>query len=78
MIREIIIPKKRDYVLSIPEEYLNRKVEILVLPMDNDQMKEKCDTHIDIVKMTSGILKDKKIDPLRWQRNIRADWDSRS
>ena len=34
MIREIIIPQTREYMLRIPGEYLNQKVEILVLPFN--------------------------------------------
>lgn len=34
MVREVIIPHERQYVLSIPPEYLHRAVEILVLPFD--------------------------------------------
>lgn len=34
MVREIVIPQTREYVLHIPGEYLNRQVEILVLPFD--------------------------------------------
>lgn len=36
MVREIVIPHERQYVLSIPPEYLHRTVEILVLPIDED------------------------------------------
>ena len=34
MVREIVIPHTREYVVRIPGEYLNRQVEILVLPFD--------------------------------------------
>ena len=34
MVREIVIPHAREYVVRIPGEYLNRQVEILVLPFD--------------------------------------------
>jgi hypothetical protein len=36
MLREVIIPHERRYVLSIPPEYLHRTVEILVLPFDEN------------------------------------------
>jgi hypothetical protein len=32
MLREIICPQIEEYMLHIPPEYLNKKVEILVLP----------------------------------------------
>lgn len=34
MLREIVIPQAREYVVRIPSEYLNRQVEILVRPFD--------------------------------------------
>ena len=35
MVRRIVIPHDRHYTISIPDEYLNRAVEILILPFDN-------------------------------------------
>ena len=77
MLREIIIPKQRDYTLNIPEEYLNKRVEILVLPLDDNYDEKKRDNNESIIKKTSGILKHKNIDPIQWQRNIRSEWDDR-
>ena len=34
LVREIVIPHACEYVVRIPGEYLNRQVEILVLPFD--------------------------------------------
>jgi hypothetical protein len=34
MVRKIVIPHNSHYTISIPDEYLNRTVEILVLPFD--------------------------------------------
>lgn len=75
MLREIIIPKKRDYVIEIPAEFLNKKVEILVLPIDNESVTEPVSDSYDIIKKTSGILKSRNIDPVEWQKSIRAEWD---
>ena len=33
MLRQIIKPAKRQLTIKIPEEYINRKIEILVLPL---------------------------------------------
>ena len=33
MLREIVTPTKREIGIKIPQEYVNREVEILVLPM---------------------------------------------
>lgn len=32
MLREIITPQSDEYMIHIPKEYINTKVEILVLP----------------------------------------------
>lgn len=36
MLREIIKVKNTDYLIHIPEEYLDQEVEILVLPLSNN------------------------------------------
>ena len=77
MIREIIVPREKEYILKIPEKYLNRKVEILLLPIDIESNNKTPDTNINIIKKTAGLLKNKNIDPFKWQQNIRADWDNR-
>ena len=38
MVREIVIPHDSHYTLNIPYEYLNRTVEILILPSDNENI----------------------------------------
>ncbi len=47
MLREIIIPRKRDYLIEIPSEYLNKKVEILVLPIGNEFTMESVSDNAD-------------------------------
>ena len=37
MVREIIEVKSGEYRLKIPVEYMNRKIEILILPYDIDK-----------------------------------------
>jgi hypothetical protein len=37
MLREIITPQTQDYTVKIPLEYLNTRVEILVLPFSEDR-----------------------------------------
>jgi len=39
MLREIITPQTQDYTVKIPLEYLNTKVEILVLPLDEPEIE---------------------------------------
>jgi hypothetical protein len=74
MLREIIKPQVEDYLLHIPKEYLNTKVEILVLPFVEKE-NESIDKNIDSIKKTAGILSSKIIDPLKWQQEIRGEWE---
>ena len=39
MLRQIIKPTTEHYDLHIPKEYLNHEVEILVLPINNTDIK---------------------------------------
>ena len=44
MIREIIIPRQREITLKIPDDYIDREVELIVTPIDNksnDKMIKK-------------------------------------
>jgi hypothetical protein len=72
VIREIVTPTNTNFTLKIPKEYLNRQVEILVLPLFNESKVKKTKI-LEAFSKTAGILKDKKIDPLKWQREIRSD-----
>jgi hypothetical protein len=75
MIREIITPKQEEYLLHIPKEYIDTKVEILILPFDYKQSKMTNDINEDIFTKSAGILSSQNIDPLLWQKNIRQEWD---
>jgi len=41
----------------------------------NTQSHHEKNATTDIFQKTSGILADQKIDPVQWQRDIRAEWD---
>jgi uncharacterized membrane protein len=75
MLREIITPQTQDYMVKIPAEYLNTKVEILVLPFSENEISSVETT--DLIKKTAGILADQQIDPLKWQHEMRQEWDDR-
>ena len=36
MLREIIIPRTDQYSIHIPKEYINKKMEIFILPFPNN------------------------------------------
>jgi len=74
MVREIIKPTSEFYNLHIPKEYINHEVEILILPFSyHKELKNKQTQNSDIFSKTSGLLKSKNIDPLKWQDEIRDD-----
>lgn len=76
MLREIITPKTHNYTVHIPLEYLNRPVEILVLPFSNKE-QALVDNSVDIIRKTAGLLATQKIDPIAWPQQIRDEWNDR-
>jgi hypothetical protein len=75
MVREIIKPISEIYNLHIPKEYLNKRIEILILPFSYNEKDENIEQNDDVFKKTSGILKNTNIDPLKWQEEIRDEWN---
>ncbi|MCK5541290.1 MAG: hypothetical protein KAI40_01255 [Desulfobacterales bacterium] len=76
MLREIIKTNSEKYILHIPKKYLNKKIEILVLPFENETKNEYQDISFqNAIKKTAGILKSRKIDPVKWQKDIRSEWE---
>ena len=75
MLREIITPQSNEHTVHIPQEYINTKVEILVLPFNDPQPKEVKKDKKNIFLKTSGLLNTKNIDPLAWQEEMRSEWD---
>ena len=73
MVREIIKPISEIYNLHIPKEYINQQVEILILPFSYDEKNSIQEN--DIFTKTLGILKNDKIDPIKWQNEIRDEWN---
>ena len=75
MVRQIIEPKTVEYIINIPNEYLNKKVEILVLPFFDDSVPtlNSAKAKNSILK-TSGILRDRMVDPVKWQQELRSEW----
>ncbi len=79
MIREIITPTEQELKLKLPPEYLNRKVEVLVFPVNDDPMPtQDADALRKVFEQVVGVLKGKlDKDPVAWQRQIRQEWDGR-
>ena len=59
MLRKIIQARSEEYLLHIPKEYINKKIEILVLPFEN----ESKNSNQDIIIKTAVIIKNRNIDP---------------
>jgi len=75
MLREIVTPQSRQHIVHIPEEYINTKVEILVLPFANVESNKSVRDTENIFAETAGILRGQGIDPVAWQKEIRSEWD---
>ena len=48
---------------------------ISLLPLDVIQPEKQAKSTENIFKKTAGILAHQKIDPLKWQRNMRNEWE---
>jgi len=75
MLREIIIPRSESYSISIPKEYIDQKVEILVFPLPNSSKNINKKTKQDILEQTAGILSSKEVDPIAWQKGLRDEFE---
>lgn len=73
MVREIIKATSEHYNIHIPKEYIDQEVEILILPFSHPVTENKEKKNSDIFAKTSGILKAKNIDPIKWQKEVRSD-----
>ena len=76
MMRKIIYPTQKEYTLQLPKEYLNKRIEILVLPYD-EFSEPKTQDDKELIRATAGLFAYKKIDPIKWQNEIRNEWDNR-
>jgi len=76
MIREIIRPSSEYYSLHIPKEYIDKDIEILVLPFEYpEDKKQSVSKNKQLLQKTAGLLTSRNIDPLKWQQVIRAEYD---
>lgn len=73
MVREIIRPQNENYQLHIPKEYINKKVEILILPFNEIEEEQKDGTLIDFSEYEIESFSEIK-DPVEWQKKTRNEW----
>lgn len=50
MVREIIKPVSEVYNLHIPKEYINKRVEILILPFSYNENDKNIEQNDDVLK----------------------------
>ena len=58
-----------DKVIAFINKLPKNKVKLIPLP-DNKELNDD-----NIFLETSGLLASKKIDPIKWQKEIRSEWD---
>ena len=75
MIRKIIKPSSEYYNVHIPKEYMDKRVEILVLPFDDkpEENNQEINKNNRLLEKTAGLLRSKNIDPVKWQQGIRTE-----
>ena len=72
MVRTILIPKKADIHLSIPEEYIGKEIEITYLALDELESKKEPVTMSEFF----GILDDKTYEALKKHtEKARKEWN---
>ena len=47
----------------------------MILPFSYNENDKNIEQNDDVLKKTSGILKNTNIDPLKWQEEIRDEWN---
>jgi hypothetical protein len=50
-----------------------KKIKVL----DNQNINNSSNSKYDILKKSAGVLSAQNIDPLKWQEEIRSEWDER-
>ena len=54
MVRKIVVPHTTKYTLDIPLEYLNKRIEILVLPFEAEEKPEQPSKHLRLTTFHCG------------------------
>jgi len=65
MLREIIRPQENSFTINIPNSYINREVEFIMFPLDNEDITKIDDipkSNKNITNSLFGTLKDSSID----------------
>jgi hypothetical protein len=63
--------------VHIPKEYMDKRIEILVLPFDDDleDNNKEINKNKQLLEKTAGLLRSRNIDPVKWQQGIRTEYE---
>jgi len=75
MVREIIIPDNERYSVHIPKEYINQKVEILIIPFPSNDKVEKMENEFNPSKYYD-VSNISKADIDNYLMNSRNEWEN--
>jgi hypothetical protein len=65
MLREVIRPQSNNFSINIPNSYINREIEFIMFPLDNEEITKIEDTPKSSKNITNslfGALKNSNID----------------
>jgi len=51
MLKTVVVPQDNDFMLTLPNEYLNRPIEILVFPVDFSDNDQEAPHHLQLTTL---------------------------
>jgi hypothetical protein len=75
VLRKIIRPTSENYNIQIPKEYINKEIEILILPFSYNKDSEKMENNFDPKKFYNN-SQSSKADIDNNLNNSKSEWDS--
>ena len=73
MVRKHIIPETNSVMVTIPENYIGKKVEVLVFA--DEDMQESQPVKPDISKYKGTLSKERAVEFRQFAEEIRKEWD---
>ena len=74
MIKLIIKPVNTLYTLDIPPKYLNKEIEITLLPIHKETKRNQAKMIKNLLDKKDFNVFSKIENPLQWQEGIRKEW----
>lgn len=75
MVREVIRPTSDNYNIHIPKEYVNKEIEILILPFSYNKDTEKIKNEFD-PRRFYNIAHSSKADIDNYLNNSKVEWEN--